>query len=85
MKTMKILVIVIGVLITYLCFFILAVRSERKLWNGGICPKCGSKLRHFGTDHTNADGWECENKECNHEVWVSYGNLVYNRKTKHEK
>ena len=61
---MKILVIVIGVLITYLCFFILAVRSERKLWNGGICPKCGSKLRHFGTDHTNADGWECENHMC---------------------
>lgn len=80
---MEILIVIGTIIISYICLFTLAVSYERKRWNNGICPKCGSKLINFGTDHTGAEGWKCENKKCDHVVWISYFNLVY--KKKHEK
>lgn len=73
-------VLLIGVIIVYIGGILWAIRTERKNWNGGVCPRCGTNLRKFDTDSRGCEGWVCDN--CHHTIWVSYLKFVYkNKKT----
>lgn len=71
--------IIIGIFIISLY---LAVCNEVKDWNGGYCPRCGKKLRHFGCDSQGGDGWCCD--ACDYTTWVSYRKMVYGTVRKEE-
>lgn len=71
--------IIIGIFIVSLY---LAVCNEVKDWNGGYCPRCGKKLRHFDCDSQGGDGWCCD--ACDYTTWVSYHKLVYRTARKEE-
>ena len=71
--------VIIGIFIVSLY---LAVCSEVKDWNGGYCPQCGEKLRHFGCDSQGGDVWCCD--ACDYITWVSYYKLVYRTARKEE-
>lgn len=71
--------IIIGIFIVSLY---LAVCNEVKDWNGGYCPRCGKKLRHFDCDSQGGDGWCCD--ACDYTTWVSYRKLVYGTARKEE-
>lgn len=71
--------IIIGIFIVSLY---LAVCSEVKDWNGGYCPHCGKKLRHFDCDSQGGDGWCCD--ACDYTTWVSYRKMVYGTARKEE-
>lgn len=60
----------------------LAAHAEAKDWNGGYCPRCGKKLRHFGCDSQGGDGWCCD--ACDYTTWVSYHKTVYRTARKEE-
>lgn len=48
----------------------LIVRNkEYKMWNKGICTKCGNNLESFDTDSQGGTGWIC--RKCNHSFWTS--------------
>ena len=48
--------------------------SEKKKWNNGICPKCGSQLdlNPWMIDSQGGRGWTCPDYNCNYTAWVSY-------------
>ena len=47
------------------------ISNERKRYNSGICPKCGSKLKCFQSDSSGARQYICT--LCNnYTTWVSY-------------
>lgn len=47
---------------------------EKRKYNRGICPKCGSKLKCFDMDSSGAYGFTCP--ECDHTAWVSFESLL---------
>ena len=42
---------------------------ERKRWNKGYCPRCGSKWKYFDSDSTGAKGYICD--KCHNKLWIS--------------
>lgn len=73
-------IILISVIVAYALGVIWAIRTERKNWNGGVCPKCGKELKHTNTDAHGCELWECP--ECGHSVCVSYLKFVYKTRRK---
>ena len=66
-----IMIIVFCVLFVGIVFGIIWTNiKERKDFNGGICPKCGTLLRHFDNDSHGAQGWTCD--ECDYTTWISW-------------
>lgn len=67
---------IVAVMVTCLILVCrLAARAEAKDWNGGYCPICGKKLRHFDDDSQGGHGWCCD--DCSYYTWVSYHKWVY--------
>ena len=48
----------------------LAYKNELKSFNNGVCPNCGTKLRHFDDDSQGGQGWRCDN--CSYITWISW-------------
>lgn len=46
---------------------------EKKHFNNGCCPECGTKLRCFATDSQGARGYTCD--ACGYHTWVSYDSV----------
>jgi hypothetical protein len=44
--------------------------SERRAFNGGVCPTCKKPLRWFDTDSQGGRGYSC--RDCDYTCWVSY-------------
>ena len=50
---------------------ILGIRSDKKDFNNGICPRCGAPLRHFDTDSQGGRGYNCTG--CGkYYTWISW-------------
>lgn len=47
-----------------------AICYEKRLFNKGICRKCGGRLNWFDCDSQFGRGYACQ--ECDNIVWVSY-------------
>ena len=73
--------VIIGIFIVSL-YLAVCVCNEVKDWNGGYCPRCGEKLRHFGCDSQGGDVWCCD--ACDYITWVSYYKMVYRTARKEE-
>ena len=70
MSTLSIIVlVVVGLILACGCLF--TIHHERKGFNNGECPCCGTKLRHFDNDSQGGRGYICD--KCRYDVWVSYG------------
>lgn len=59
-----VLFVIIGILYT--------IRSEKQGFNGGICPICGRKLKHFDNDSQGGRGYCCPSTKHRYYTWVSY-------------
>ena len=59
---MNILFITLGIVIIcfIICGIIWANIKEKKDFNNGICPKCGTPLRHFDDDSQGGQLWCCD-------------------------
>ena len=61
------LIVVIAVWLGMIPVFIL---QDRKIWNKGVCRKCGGKLKHTQTDSQGGKLWVCE--QCHNGLWTSW-------------
>ena len=52
---------------------IIGIHFERKWFNGGICPECGTRLEYFGSDSQGGRGYLCE--KCGYHTWVSWNTV----------
>ena len=68
---MPYIIILAGVILAALLAGCVGCYFEYKYFNHGICPYCGTKLRHFDTDSQGGRGYTCG--KCNYYTWVSYG------------
>ena len=61
----------VSFLISIICF---ARHSEKKKWNNGVCPNCGSDLvlNPWMIDSQGGRGWSCPKSDCEYTAWVSY-------------
>jgi hypothetical protein len=59
-----------GVTLFFLVGIIWQYRNERRDWNGGVCPDCGTPWRSFTMDSQGGRGYNCET-HCN-SIWISY-------------
>ena len=66
-KSMKLFVLIFG---SILLIFYFGYYSEKKRFNNGICPKCGTPLRHFDNDSQGGQGWRCD--KCDYVTWISW-------------
>lgn len=62
--------IIIVFVIIWLAPIPFMVRSEKKQYNNGKCPKCGHKWRNFDNDHTGAVGLVCDS--CGNVMWLDW-------------
>lgn len=75
------LCVVVGTIVLILILFAVvglrwAYNDEKKRYNNGICPRCGEKLKYFGTDPEDGSrGYECSNKKCDYSTWVSWSSI----------
>ena len=67
---MSTVILVLSILLAYAALLIIAIHSERKWFNNGICPKCGTRLKYFDTDSQGGRGYTCE--KSNYCTWVSW-------------
>ena len=70
---MSTVILVLSILLAYAALLIIAIHSERKWFNNGICPKCGARLKYFDTDSQGGRGYTCE--KCNYCTWVSWNTV----------
>lgn len=49
---------------------LIGISLEKKAFNNGFCPECGSRLEYFDTDSQGGRGYCC--RKCNYHTWVSY-------------
>lgn len=63
-------ILIIGVVTIFTVVICVARNSEKKAFNGGICPRCGEKLQYFYTALDGKRGWRC--RKCNYITWCSY-------------
>lgn len=66
------IVAVVAIVVIY-CMSIICSVLERKRWNKGYCPRCGTKWKFFDYDSTGARGYTCD--KCNNKLWLSYLNF----------
>lgn len=75
--------IIIVVILLGIIGCVLAYRKDKRDWNNGICPKCGTPWRQFDTDSQGGRGYNCEMR-CN-SIWISWLNeREINRPTRGE-
>lgn len=53
-----------------ICGCVWCYHREKKDFNNGICPHCGTKLKHFDNDSHGGEGWCCD--ECGYFTWISW-------------
>lgn len=58
---------------------VLARRSEKNKWNGGVCAECGTQWNQFDTDSQGGRMYKCKCK-ASHHCDISY--RVDNEQTK---
>lgn len=46
------------------------ILTDKKEYNNGVCPKCGTEYRHFATDSHGGRGYCCDG--CNYVIWISW-------------
>ena len=47
---------------------------EKKMWNGGHCPKCGARWECFGCDSQGGRGYKCKCPgPSKYGCWMSWG------------
>lgn len=49
---------------------LIGIYVEKRDYNNGICPKCGTKLTHFDNDSQGGRGYTC--RKCGYTTWVSW-------------
>jgi DNA-directed RNA polymerase subunit RPC12/RpoP len=67
-EILQIIILLFAIAIFFIVTAVLYERYERKLFNNGICPRCGFPLIYFDTDSQGSRGYSC--KRCNHTVWI---------------
>jgi len=47
---------------------------EKKLWNSGICAKCGTEWEYYDTDSHGGRGYKCKCEKLSdrYRCWISY-------------
>ena len=74
----KMWLILIILMIIWIAPIPFMVRSEKKKYNNGKCPKCNHKWRAFDEDHTGAIGLICD--ECGNVMWLDWRRRLAKRK-----
>ena len=59
--------LVVGILV-----FVWAREHEKKGYNKGYCPICGSPLRLFDMDSQGGRGYTCTSSDCHYVTWCSF-------------
>ena len=68
---------IIIVAITFvLVLSVFSIHLEKKGFNEGFCPRCGTFLRQFDTDSQGGRGYICD--KCLYATWVSYKSVDKN-------
>ena len=64
--------IIVGIILILLIITgcIYGYSREKKDFNNGICPICGTPLRHFDDDSQGGQGWRCD--KCGYTAWISW-------------
>jgi len=69
---MKLIIIILAII--FLLFMLIGtiwcILTEIKDYNNGVCPNCGTSLRHFCDDSQGGQGWCCDN--CDYTAWISW-------------
>ena len=52
-------------------FFTIGYLVNKKIYNKGICRKCGGKMKYFDTASNFSNGYYCE--KCHNTEWVGLG------------
>lgn len=67
--------VLIGVLVCLpiMSIPIIGICLEKKGFNNGICPLCGTKLRYFDSDSQGGRGYCCDNDD--YHTWVSWNTV----------
>lgn len=64
------IIVLFILIIALIAGIVMAILSEKKNFNNGICPHCNKELRRFDTDSQGGRGYCCD--DCDYYVWVSY-------------
>ena len=56
--------------IVFISMGIFTRMREKKDFNGGICPRCGSRLKNFDMASDGSRGYDCP--KCGYTTWCSY-------------
>jgi hypothetical protein len=81
--------VVIGILVGFIIFMVVgitqAIKHERKAFNGGKCPHCGSDLKWEDSDSQGGRLWMCPSHYMKDEYgeplcpgyscWISYNHV----------
>lgn len=69
---------IILIIAVYIGLMFFGYYLEKRGFNNGICPKCGTPLRHFDNDSQGGQGWTCD--RCDYTTWVSWFNPYTKKK-----
>ena len=66
--------LIAGIVIFFSIGIFYTRESEKRKWNNGICPTCGSNLTlpPWMIDSQGGRGWTCPANGCDYTAWVSY-------------
>ena len=68
--------ILIIAVIFVLCLTAIGIQLEKKGFNNGVCPRCGTFLRHFDNDSQGGRGYICD--KCLYVTWVGFKSVDKN-------
>lgn len=69
---MTLFLICLSVTLFFTTYWLFAIKEEYKLYNGGYCRKCGSKLYSFDMASDGSVGYTCP--KCHYTIWLSWIN-----------
>ena len=69
---------IILIIAVYIGLMFFGCYLDKRGFNNGICPKCGTPLRHFDNDSQGGQGWKCDH--CDYTTWVSWFNPYKKKK-----
>lgn len=67
---MKIIVPILITLTTTAGFLLYTRKSEKRLWNGGHCRRCGNKWEFYGLTYNSSRIYKCN--ECHSEIIIKH-------------